>query len=163
MWARKMTLLNGLWPHPPRRGRVCLGKSWKEAGKLETWHWIPVHPLPGFMTSGPFSPHRWSQSSCLDPVGWLWMWNEIIFGTSCSIYSSDPPAGSQCEELRPWQGHEEGGSAYAKAESSLRSPPGNSLASTPKTRVCLLYCFVLSPIPLTLWGAVPHYLFRRRS
>ena len=43
------------------------------------------------------------------------------------------------------KGHEEGGSAYAKAGSSLRGPPGNSRASTPKTRVCLLYCFVLSP------------------
>ena len=36
------------------------------------------------------------------------------------------------------KGHEEGGSAYAKRGSSLRSPPGNSWASTPKTRVCLL-------------------------
>ena len=36
------------------------------------------------------------------------------------------------------KGHEEGGSAYAKAGSSLGSPPGNSRASTPKTRVCLL-------------------------
>ena len=34
--------------------------------------------------------------------------------------------------------HEEGGSAYAKAGSRLRSPPGSSRASTPKTRVCLL-------------------------
>ena len=43
------------------------------------------------------------------------------------------------------KGHEEGGSAYAKAGSSLRSPPGNSRASTPKTRVCLLsaLCFHL--------------------
>src|SRR5574340_832051 len=54
------------------------------------------------------------------------------------------------------KGHEEGGSAYAKVGSSLRSPPGYSRASTPqKTRVCLLYCFVLSP--LTLLGAVPHH------
>ena len=30
------------------------------------------------------------------------------------------------------KGHEEGGSTYAKAGSSLRSPPGNSRASTPK-------------------------------
>ena len=59
------------------------------------------------------------------------------------------------------KGHEEGGSAYAKAGSSLRSPPGNSRASTPKTRVCLLYCFVLSPTPLTLWGAVPYHLSQR--
>ena len=43
------------------------------------------------------------------------------------------------------KGHEEGGSAYAKVGSSLRSPPGNSRASTPKTRVCLLsaLCFHL--------------------
>ena len=43
------------------------------------------------------------------------------------------------------KGHEEGGSAYAKAGSSLRSPPGNSRASTPKTRVCLFsaLCFHL--------------------
>ena len=43
------------------------------------------------------------------------------------------------------KGHEEGGLAYAKAGSSLRSPPGNSRASTPKTRVCLLsaLCFHL--------------------
>ena len=57
------------------------------------------------------------------------------------------------------KGHEEGGSVYTKAGSSLRNPPGNSRASTPKTRVCLLYCFVLSPTPLTLWGAVPHHHF----
>ena len=61
------------------------------------------------------------------------------------------------------KGHEEGGSKYAKAGSSLRSPPGNPQASTPRTRACLLYYFVLSPTPLTLRGAVPHHLFRRRS
>ena len=54
------------------------------------------------------------------------------------------------------KGHEEGGSAYAKAGSSLGSAPGYSRASTPqKTRLCLPYCFVLSP--LTLLGAVPHH------
>ena len=53
------------------------------------------------------------------------------------------------------KGHEEGGLVYAKVGLSLRSPPGYSRASTPQTRVCLLYCFVLSP--LTLWGAVPHH------
>ena len=61
------------------------------------------------------------------------------------------------------KGHEEGGSTYAQAGSGLRSPPGNPRASTPITRACLLYYFVLSPTPLTLWGAVPHHLFRRRS
>ena len=54
------------------------------------------------------------------------------------------------------KGHEEGGSAYANAGSSLRSPHGYPRAFSPKkTRVCLLYCFVLSP--LTLLGAVPYH------
>jgi len=61
------------------------------------------------------------------------------------------------------KGHEEGGSTYAKAGSSLRSPPGNPQASTPITRTCLLYYFVLSPTPLSLQGAVPDHLFQRRS
>ena len=43
------------------------------------------------------------------------------------------------------KGHEKGGSAHAKVGLNLRSPPGNSRASTPKTRVCLFYGFVLSP------------------
>ena len=51
------------------------------------------------------------------------------------------------------KGHEEEGLAYEKVGSSLRSPPGYSRASTPKTKVCLLYCFVLSH--LTLWGLSP--------
>ena len=51
------------------------------------------------------------------------------------------------------KGHEEGGSAYAKVGSSLRSSPGNSRAPTPKTRVCLLsaLCFHLH---LRLYGGL---------
>ena len=60
------------------------------------------------------------------------------------------------------KGHEEGGSTYAKAGSSLRSPPGNPRASTPITRVCLLYYFVLSPTPLTLQGLSPTTSFGDR-
>ena len=59
------------------------------------------------------------------------------------------------------KGHEEG-STYAKAGSSLRSPPGNSQASIPKTRVCLLYYFVLSPIPLIYRGLSPNTSFGER-
>jgi len=50
------------------------------------------------------------------------------------------------------KGHEEGGSTYAKAGSSLRSPPGTPRASTPIARACLLYYFVLLPTPLTTGG-----------
>ena len=51
------------------------------------------------------------------------------------------------------KGHEEGGSAYAKAGSSFRSPPGNSRASTPKTRVCLLSALCLH-LHLWLYGGL---------
>ena len=58
------------------------------------------------------------------------------------------------------KGHEEGGSAYAKAGSSLRGPPGNFRASTPKTRVCLLYCVMLSTYSSNInQGLSPHNLF----
>ena len=40
----------------------------------------------------------------------------------------------------------------AKAESSLRRPPVPE--HLPPKPECLLYCFMLSPIPLTLWGSV---------
>ena len=61
------------------------------------------------------------------------------------------------------KGHEEVGSAYAKAGSSLRSPPGNSRASTPQNQSLPTFCFVLSPTPLTLRGAVPHYLSLKKE
>ena len=58
------------------------------------------------------------------------------------------------------KGHEEGGLAYAKAGSSLRGPPGFSRASTPKTRVCLLYCVMLSTYSSDINRRLsPHHLF----
>ena len=49
------------------------------------------------------------------------------------------------------KGHEEGGSTLRKGRIEPQETPC-SRASTPKTRVCLLYCFMLSPTPLTLRG-----------
>ena len=60
------------------------------------------------------------------------------------------------------KGHEEGGSAYAKAGLSLRRPttPPGSRSSTPKTRVCLLYCVMLSTYSSDInRGLSPHHLF----
>src|SRR5574337_389664 len=53
------------------------------------------------------------------------------------------------------KGHEEGGLAYAKAGSSLRSLPGNSRAIYPQNQSLPTFCFVLSPTPLTLRGGCP--------
>ena len=60
------------------------------------------------------------------------------------------------------KGHEEGGLAYAKAGSSFRSPPGNSRAYTPKPESAS-FLLVLSPKPLTLRGALPHYLSLKKE
>ena len=60
------------------------------------------------------------------------------------------------------KGHEEGGSAYAKAGSSLMSPPGNSQASTPKPESAyFLLCAFTYTSDFT--GAVPHYLSLKKE
>ena len=53
------------------------------------------------------------------------------------------------------KGHEEEGSAYAKAGSSLRSLPGNSRAIYPQNQSLPTFCFVLSPTPLIYGGLSP--------
>ena len=60
------------------------------------------------------------------------------------------------------KGHEEGGSTYAKAGLSLRSPPGNSQASTPKPESAY---FLLCALTYTsdFMGAVPHYLSLKKE
>ena len=58
------------------------------------------------------------------------------------------------------KGHEEGGLTNAKEGSGLRVAPGLSRASTPKTRVCLLYCVMLSTNSSDInRGLSPHHLF----
>ena len=62
------------------------------------------------------------------------------------------------------KGHEEGGLAYANAGSSLRSPPGYSRSSSPQKKPESAYfLLVLSPKPLTLRGALPHYLSLKKE
>ena len=62
----------------------------------------------------------------------------------------------------PGKGHEEGGLTYAKAGSSLRSPPGNSRASTPKPESAyFLLCALTYTSDFT--GAVPHDLSLKKE
>ena len=103
------------------------------------------------------------QYSCLEnPHGW-----RSLVGYSLQDHKEsdmiEQLLGASVRHSAHGKGHEEGGSTYTKAGWSPRSPPGNPRASTPITRACLLYYFVLSPTPLTLWGAVPHHLLQRRS
>ena len=74
----------------------------------------------------------------------------FLFGVYSTLVKHDNyMLGARVRYSARGKSHEEGGSTYAKAGSSLRSPPGNPRASTPITRTCLLYYFVLSPTPLT--------------
>ena len=56
-------------------------------------------------------------------------------------------AGSQHGESHPWQ--------QSWGKGGLSGPPGLSQASTPKTRVWLPYCIMLSTYLLTLQGGYP--------
>ena len=80
---------------------------------------------------------------------------EQVFSSHKPLHLNSILLGASVRHSARGKGHEEGGLTYAKAGSSLRSPPGNPRASTPITRACLLYYFVLSPTPLTLRGDVP--------
>ena len=79
----------------------------------------------------------------------------------CGVGEDSLP-GASVRNSTHGKGHEEGGFGICKGGIEAQETPC-SRASTPKTRVYLLYCFMLSPIPLTLQEADPHYLSRRRS
>ena len=99
---------------------------------------------------------NWRQASLLTENSWGSGWSTSALEGAPLVHLP----GASVRNSTHGKGHEEGGSTYAKAGSSLRSPRGNSRASTPKTRACLLYYFVLSPKPLTLRGASPTTSFR---
>ena len=75
-----------------------------------------------------------------------------IWNSSTGILSLP---GSSMRSSTHDKAHEEGGLAYAKARSSLRSPPVNSRAFTPKTRVCLLSALCLHLHLWLYWGLSP--------
>ena len=69
------------------------------------------------------------------------------YGSSQSILKEINPEyllGASMGNPARGKGHEEKGLTNAKAGSGLRGPPGFSGVSTPKTRVCLLCCVMLS-------------------
>ena len=61
------------------------------------------------------------------------------------------------------QGHEEGGSAYAKAGIEPQESPWKFSRIYPQNQSLPTFCFVLLPTPLTLRGAVPHYLSLKKE
>ena len=108
--------------------------------------WSGIASLRGWPVDECREPAYCILSAALSTASFFRIWN-----SSTGILSLP---GASVRNSAHDKGHEEEGLAYAKAGSSLRSPPGNSRASTPKTRVCLLsaLCFHLH---LWLYGGCP--------
>ena len=113
------------------------------------------------------SPGKHTRVGCCWEPAYCILSAALSTASSFSIWNSSTEIlslpGASVRSSTHDKGHEEGGLAYAKAGSSLRSPPGNSRASTPQNQSLPTFCFVLSPTPLTLWGAVPHYLSLKKE
>jgi len=117
---------------------VTAAMKLKDACSLEEklWHHIKKHIKKQ-------RHHFANQGLCREPSpGILHIECSTFTASSFRIWNSSTGIlslpGASVRNSARGKGHEEGGSAYAKVGSSLRSPPGNSRASTPKTRVCLL-------------------------
>ena len=72
-------------------------------------------------------------------------------------------AGSQCEELCPWQRSWGRRLSIRKYGIKPQESPWKFLSTYPQNQSLSTYCFVLSPTPLTLRGAVPHHLSLKKS
>ena len=72
-----------------------------------------------------------------------------------------PSVGSQPEESHPWQGHAEGSLTKCKDVFGLQGFPLEIPEHPPpETRVCLLYCVMLSTYSSVInRGLSPHHLF----
>ena len=67
-------------------------------------------------------------------------------------------AGSQRKELRPWQRSRGRRLGICKRRIEPQESPWKFSSIYPPNQSLPTFCFVLSPTPLTLRGAVPHYL-----
>ena len=140
------------WNTKVSKGEVSLSLNWK------VHIFLPLHNRA--LILGPWD----SRTYAIGSSGFFFELDGILPPDGdCSHEIKRRLLGASVRHSTHGKGHEEGGSTYAKVGSSLRSPPGNSRASTPITRDCLLYYFVLSPTPLTLRGAVPHHLSLKKE
>ena len=124
----------------------------------ELTHWKRPWCWERLKAGGEADDTRWDGWMAL-PTQWTWVWASSRNWLWTEKHGMLPGASER--NSAHGKGHEEGGFGICKGRIEPQESPC-SQASTPKTRVCLLYCFMLSPIPLTLWRAV-HHLSRRRS
>ena len=125
--------------------------------------WVPMkvkvkvaHSCPTLCDPMDYTVHGILQARILEWVAHSAL--NTLFLYHFYLYPFELGAHLQGASSASGKGHEEGGLAYAKAVSSLSSLTGNSRAIYPQNQSLPTFCFVLSPTPLTLRGAVPHYL-----
>ena len=81
-----------------------------------------------------------------------------IDSKTCFLNSMRKLAGSQSEELRPWQRLWGRRLGIHKCWIEPQESPWKFSSIYPQNQNLSTFRFVLSPTPLTLQGAVPHYL-----
>ena len=125
------------------------------------------HRIPLELRQGPQGPPRVASgksslhASCEGPLGIALQSVPGPWSSSGSEAGTSVLAASMRNSTHG-KGHDEGGFGIDKGRIEPQETP-YSRASTPKATVCLLYCFLLSPTPLTLQRAVLHHLSQRRS
>ena len=112
------------------------------------------------------SPGKHTRVGCCWEPAYCILSAALSTASSFSIWNSSTEIlslpGASVRSSTHDKGHEEGGSAYAKAGLSQESPWKFSSIYLPNQSLPT-FCFVLSPTPLTLRGAVPHYLSLKKE
>ena len=97
--------------------------------------------------------------ACISPDGS----NELTWLPLQKIRPKGAPAGSQHGELRPWQRSWGRRLGIHKGGIEPQEYPWKFSSIYPQNQSLPTFCFVLSPTPLTLPGAVPHYLSLKKE
>ena len=102
------------------------------------------------------SMHWWLRKSFLSLLAILW--NSAF---KCVYVFFSPLC--QEQELRPWQRSWRRRLGICKGGIEPQESPWKFSSIYPQNQSLLTFCFVLSPTPLTLAGAVPHYLSLKKE
>ena len=113
--------------------------------------WLDLLAVQGTLKS--LFQHHSSKASIL-------RWSAFFTVQLCHPYMT---ARSRCEELRPWQRSWGRRLGIRKGGIEPQESPWKFLSIYPQNQSLPTFCFVLSPTPLTLRGAVPHYLFLKNE
>ena len=120
-------------------------------------------PLTGYVPLVTYHIRSLNNSLSISRAWWIWGAHFSIVNLGLSTEMVLPLAGSQREELRPWQMSWGRRFCIRKGGIEPQESPWKFLSIYPQKQSLPTFCFVLSPTPLTLWGAVPHYLSLKKE